>query len=248
MPTPQVEALKDTIRHKVKVAQKIAKMQQTPSNKKKSFDKVLNFAVSAPDVEMKVKEAAKSVAKENLQQHAHNISHKSESLFDQIWNNIIFRIVAVHDFYALGFGFNGIAGAGSATTIELRWITRGNDASFLPALTITTGVGGGYSLDVTLNIETAHYTGDPRNITRKMLETNSKKVNGDRDFPTIWGNVGIAEGGKIGLTGYITPMVDKKHHIIGGELNIGGGLPAGPLPGNISGGVSNTYIVYDFYE
>ena len=61
--------------------------------------------------------------------------------------------------------------------------------------------------------------------------------------PTFWGAGGVSAGGKIGVTGYITPNI-KGSLIIGRELNIGLGLTPGP---NGSGGVSNTWVLYDFY-
>ena len=76
-----------------------------------------------------------------------------------------------------------------------------------------------------------------------MMQTSSP--NGD--FPTIWGSGGVVAGGKIGVTGYVTPNVGGSF-IIGRELNLGAGLPAGPLPANGAGGASNTWILYDFYK
>lgn len=36
--------------------------------------------------------------------------------------------------------------------------------------------------------------------------------------------------------------------LVGRQLIIGGGLPLGPLPLNGAGGVSNTFIIHDFYH
>ena len=52
--------------------------------------------------------------------------------------------------------------------------------------------------------------------------------------------------GGAGATGYITPNVGGSV-IIGRELNLGVGLPAGPFPVNGAGGTSNTWILQDFY-
>jgi len=162
--------------------------------------------------------------------------------FSDAYNSAIGRMM-VPDFLAIGVGFNGIAGGGGGTSIEFRWVTHGSEASWKPMVTVTQSIGGGFSVDATLNIEAANYIGSVNNITRSMMQTSSP--NGD--FPTIWGAGGVAAGGKIGVTGYVTPNVGGSF-IIGRELNLGAGLPAGPLPANGAGGVSNTWILYDFYK
>jgi RHS repeat-associated protein len=158
-------------------------------------------------------------------------------------NNSAIGRMADPDFLAVGVGFNGIAGVGGGTSIEFRWVTHGPEASWKPMITVTESVGGGFSVDATLNIEAANYIGNVNNITRSMMQTSSP--NGD--FPTIWGSCGVAAGGKIGVTGYVTPNVGGSF-IIGRELNLGAGLSAGLLPANGAGGASNTWILYDFYK
>jgi hypothetical protein len=148
----------------------------------------------------------------------------------------------VPDFLAIGVGFNGIVGVGGATSIEFRWVTHGPDASWKPMITVTQSVGGGFSVDATLNIEAANYIGNVNSIKREMMQTSTPKGN----FPTIWGAGGIPAGGKIGVTGYFTPYDGSV--IIGRELNLGAGLPAGLFPANGAGGVSNTWILHDFYK
>ena len=59
---------------------------------------------------------------------------------------------------------------------------------------------------------------------------------------TYWGSAGVAAGGKVGVTGTYTPT-STGYGLIGGQINIGGGLPLGPLPVNAAGGVSNTIII-----
>src|SRR5690554_2079145 len=158
------------------------------------------------------------------------------------WNSPGARMM-FPDFLAIGGGFNGIAGAGGGTSIEFRWVTRGSEASWKPMISVTQSIGGGYSVDATLNIEAANYIGNVNNITRSMMQTDSS--NGD--FPTIWGAGGVTAEGKIGVTGYVTPNVGGPF-IFGRELNLGVGLPFGPLPVNAAGGASNTWILYDFYK
>lgn len=164
------------------------------------------------------------------------------SWFSDAYNSAIGRMT-VPDFVAIGVGFNGIVGVGGASSVEFRWVTHGPEASWKPAITVTQSIGGGFSVDATLNLEVANYIGNVNNITRSMMQTSTPKG----DFPTIWGSGGIAAGGKIGVTGYVTPNVGGSF-IFGRELNIGAGLPAGPLPTNGAGGVSNTWILYDFYK
>lgn len=157
------------------------------------------------------------------------------------WNSTIGRMI-VPDFLAIGVGFNGIVGVGGASSVEFRWVTHGPEASWKPMITVTQSIGGGYSVDATLNIESANYIGNVNNIRRRMMQTNTFTG----DIPTIWGSAGVATGGKIGATGYITPNVGGSV-IIGRELNLGVGLPAGPFPVNGAGGTSNTWILQDFY-
>ncbi len=64
------------------------------------------------------------------------------------------------------------------------------------------------------------------------------------DYPTAWVSGSFTEGGKIGYTGSITNSGNS--YIIGSELNVGIGAPAGPVPVNGATGGSNTYVLYDF--
>lgn len=169
---------------------------------------------------------------------SYGVSHWVSS----IYNSAVVRLI-LPDFVAIGVGFSGIAGVGGASSIELRWVTHGSEASWKPMISATQSVGGGFSVDAMLNIETANYIGSVNNITRSMMQTSTPSG----DFPTIWGSGGVAAGGKIGATGYITPNVGGSF-IIGRELNLGAGLPAGLFPVNFVGGISNTWILYDFFK
>ncbi|WP_100629291.1 hypothetical protein [Algoriphagus formosus] len=64
---------------------------------------------------------------------------------------------------------------------------------------------------------------------------------------TGWGSGGLAAGGKVGFTGTYTPM-GLTSGIVGGQVNVGLGLPLGPLPGNGAGGLSNSFVLYDFFQ
>ncbi len=65
------------------------------------------------------------------------------------------------------------------------------------------------------------------------------------DYPTIWGSAGEAFGEKIGGTGMITPL-RTGGFIYGGQVNLGVGLPIGPIPVNAAGGISNTFVLHDW--
>lgn len=156
------------------------------------------------------------------------------------WNSPLARM-HVPDFVSVGGGFTGIALVGGGTNIEANWVLRGPEASLLPAITATQSIGGGYSIDATLNIGKANYWGPVSEINRGMLQTNIRDGQ-----VTGWGSGSIVAGGKIGVTG--SYPYDLNFWVIGGQVNIGLGLPFGPLPGNGAGGVSNTFILYDFYK
>ncbi|GJM63657.1 RHS repeat-associated core domain-containing protein [Persicobacter diffluens] len=149
-------------------------------------------------------------------------------------------------FISVGAGFTGIAGVGGGESVELTWITVGPEASLLPVLSTTPSVGTGYSVDATLNIGAAYYTGNTSDVSRDMVTTSIKA--GD---VTTWIGGGVAAGGKLGVTGTFTPQPNNQA-IIGGEFNFGGGLPmpSGPAPIPVNGatGTSNTFILYDFND
>jgi len=167
--------------------------------------------------------------------------YRGQAAAQDAWNSPMARVY-FPDFVSVGGGFTGIALVGGGTSLEANWVLRGPEASLLPAITTTQSVGGGYSIDATLNIGRANYLGPVNEISRSMLQTSI----GDGQA-TIWGSGGVVAGGKIGVTGSYTPT-DGGYGIVGGQLNIGAGLPAGPLPANAAGGVSNTFILYDFHK
>ena len=168
--------------------------------------------------------------------------YRGKAAANDAWNSPLARTY-VPDFISIGGGFTGIALAGGGTSIEANWVLRGPEASISPAITATQSIGGGYSIDATLNIGGSTYLGSVSEINRGMLQTST----GNGDFPTVWGSGGVAAGGKIGISGSYTPT-DGGYGIVGRQVNIGAGLPAGPLPANVAGGVSNTFMLYDFYK
>ena len=145
---------------------------------------------------------------------------------------------------SLHLNFNGseksLRPDGGGSSIEANWILRGPEASFLPVITTTQNVGAGFEVDATLTIGKASYLGPVNEISRDMLQTSIQ----DGQVST-WGSAGLAAGGKVGLTGSYSPTTTG-NGIVGQQVNIGVGLPAGPIPANVAGGFSNTFKLYDF--
>ena len=164
---------------------------------------------------------------------------KSPGMLD--WDGALFRYL-VPDFVSIGGGFAGIVVTGAGSSAELQWVLHGPQASWKPMVTVTQSVGGGYSVDATINIGTSRYTGNASDISRQMVQTDTF---GDGSIPTIWGSFGPAVGGKIGGTGSVT-YLGQNAFILSGQINLGAGLPAGVLPVNGAGGVSNTFLIHDF--
>ncbi|MGZ2369581.1 DUF6443 domain-containing protein [Ancylomarina sp. YFZ004] len=158
-----------------------------------------------------------------------------------VWNHWATRNI-VPDFLSLGVGFSGVVGVGGSSSVELQWVTRGPQASFYPAITATQAVGAGYSIDATLNIGGARYFGDISDIKRRMLLSNI----GEGDVPTGFISGGAVAGAKVGFTSTLGKA--NNGFIIGNTFNIGVGLPAGPVPINGAMGVSNTWMIHDFYK
>ena len=156
------------------------------------------------------------------------------------WDNDLVRGFT-GDFVNVGGGFSGIAGGGGGVSWEANWVLHGPEASFLPAITTTPSIGG-YNLDLTVNVGNANYTGNASDITRSMLVTNT----GNGDVPTGWVAASLTAGWEIGVTGTATKV--NGGFIFGAQLNAGVGLPVGPVPVNASAGVSNTYLIKDFYK
>jgi RHS repeat-associated protein len=164
------------------------------------------------------------------------LGNRIEDMAYAAWNSAPARVI-VPDFVSVGVGFTAIAPVGGATNFDLNWVTRGPEASWKPVYTTTLEVGVGYSIDATVNIGGTVYLGNVNDIRRDMLQTSI----GQGDV-TYWGSAGVAAGGKIGVTGTYTPT-PTGYGLLGGQINIGGGLPLGPLPVNAAGGVSNTIII-----
>lgn len=158
-----------------------------------------------------------------------------------VWNSSYVRSM-VPDVISVGAGFNGIAIVGGATSIDFNFVLRGPEASWTrPIVTTTQSIGGGFSIGLSLNIGGTNYMGDVNNITRDLLETDSRKGG-----LTYWGSFGgNVMGGAVGVTGTYTPLFDGSYGAIGRSLNIG---VAVPLPGSVAGGGSNTFILKDYFK
>ncbi|MDP4197121.1 MAG: RHS repeat-associated core domain-containing protein [Bacteroidota bacterium] len=184
----------------------------------------------------------KNNAVKGLYDGIRNMGNAAQNLPSKVWNSTSMRGI-IPDFISLGVGYNFSYGPGQGTSIEFRWVTRGKDASFLPMLTMTQSVGGGYMGGITANIELTNYTGDAKDIERTMMRTLTFDAK-YHDKPTTWGSLSVSFLGDVGLTGYFTPSLHESY-LIGREFNIG----ASWFPGtNIVGGISNTYIIQDFYR
>lgn len=162
------------------------------------------------------------------------------SQFSGGWDSPFFRNLT-GDFASIGVSYSGIYGLGAAGSFDANFVLHGPEANLWPAITTSPSAGGGYSLGTTLNFGSMYYTGNANNISRSMLVTNT----GKGDEPTDWVSIGAAFGGKVGLTGTATKLSDG-HQLFGGQVNVGFGAPAGPVPVNAAAGFSNTYMIKDF--
>jgi hypothetical protein len=162
-----------------------------------------------------------------------------EGMIASAWNSPFTRAY-IPDVITIGAGFNGIVGVGAGTSMELNWILRGPQSSIKPILTTTQTVGGGYSVDATINVGGSTYLGPVSEIQRGMVETSIKD-----GYATGVVSGGVAALGKLGGTVTYTPTA-KGYGIVSFSVNVGAGLPAGELPVNASGGLSNTWILHDF--
>ena len=163
---------------------------------------------------------------------------KWETFLSDCWNSTIARNF-IPDYISIGFGFSGIAGVGASSSFELNWLVRGPEASWSPIVSTTQTVGGGFSVDATINIGGANFLGETYNLERNFIQTSI----GDGGIGGFISG-GVSAVGKIGFTGGFS--ASNNSTLISSQLNLGLGLPCGPLPGNVAGGVSNTFILKDF--
>jgi RHS repeat-associated protein len=175
--------------------------------------------------------------------HIRNNWDEFENAAEEWWNSPVTRS-QIPDFTAIGLGFSGIAGFGGVTSFELRWVLRGPEASLLPMVTTTQSIGMGWNYGATVNIEGINYYGPVDEIRREMMQTITPVAGGS--FPTIWGSFGMQPIGNLGLTIHNTYWEKTGRYLWGGELNVGFGFS--PVGFYGSGGVSNTFILYDWYR
>lgn len=180
-------------------------------------------------------------AKESIKRGWGEIAPSVRKVASDVWNSPTSRTI-IPDFVSFGVGFSGVVAVGGGTSLELNWIVRGPDASLLPALTTSQNIGIGFSTDVSFNVGGFSYLGPVSDIQRGFLQTDIR----EGVYPSLWMSGGFSPvGGRIGGTAEFTKL--DKGALLGGQLNIGAGLPTGPVP-NIAGGVGNTFILKDFYK
>jgi len=94
--------------------------------------------------------------------------------------------------------------------------------------------GGGFSVDATINLGGSNYLGPVQEIKRSIVETSIE--NSQMGF---WGCGGITGIPKLGVTESFVPANNK--YMFSTQLNIGLGIPIGPVPINGASGVYNHY-------
>ena len=167
-----------------------------------------------------------------------NESGATAITLSDVWNSQFARQI-VPDIVSMGVGYSGIFGVGSATSVELSWITRGPESSFWPILSVSESVGTGFSVDATVNFGYSNYCGPVSNINRDIISTSIAK-----------GNFGgflsgsLSDIGNIG--GALTWTTFEEYLLLSGQINVRIGAPMGPVPVNGAGGVYNTYVLKDF--
>ena len=171
---------------------------------------------------------------------ADNDAAPQHGWFYNVWNSTAVRL-QTGDVFTVGAGYGWIFGIGKGASIEANWILHGPNASLWPIVTTTGADGVGFSGDATINAGKSFYTGSVENIDRSIVVTDTK---GNGDPPTNWVGAGITEEGKIGVTVSWT-KVPAGGYLIGYQVNVGVGIPAGPVPANLAGGVSNSLMLYD---
>ena len=160
------------------------------------------------------------------------------------WDHPIVRL-HTGDVASLGVGFNGIGGVGGGTSIEANWILHGKNISWLPIITVTQLIGGGFSVSATANAGVVNYLMPADSINKDRLVTNSLSGKGFA-VPSAWASGGVAMGGKLGVTGTVSFDKYLNPTSIGRAVNLGFGLPTIILPIDGAIGISNTWIIYDF--
>jgi RHS repeat-associated protein len=152
----------------------------------------------------------------------------------KIWNHPVTRWY-IPDFYSIGIGYNGYAGAGGGTSFELNWVLRGPEASLLPIVSVTQSLGVGWDADATLNFQQTNYLGPVEEIRASMIETKLPGVNVFVD-----GGIYAGPGGSIGINMEID---DNTGALLVSRMgSLGLGIPGG----HGSMGVSNTFILHSF--
>lgn len=189
------------------------------------------FSVSAPSAVIRAPKGTPSAQQPNSEQPWYS------------WDGPIGRYL-VPDFINIGLGFSSIFGIGGGSSVELNWVMHGPEANWRPIMTASQAIGGGYSVDATINVGTVRYSGKAKDIVRSMVVTNTAKSG---DIPTAWVSAALSAGLNAGGTGTVS-YLGNGSFLYGAQINFGAGLSAGPIPINGSVGVSNTWILRDFWK
>lgn len=142
-----------------------------------------------------------------------------------LWNSDAARIL-VPDALSIGVGFNGIFGVGGGVSFDANFIVRGPNASIIPHFSSTQTVGGGFDVSATVNIGGTNYIGPVSGIDRNMFNTYPGK-----------GGVPVYGSGGVAMAPKVAGTLAVSRNSISRILQIGGGLPVGPIPVNFSAGV-----------
>ncbi len=146
-------------------------------------------------------------------------SHSNSTLSD-IWNGPIGRS-KVPDKFGFSLSTSATVGVGSTNSLNVDWITRGNDASVIPYVTLTAGMQGGTkaSADASFSFTTGYF------FSSDLRSEPSGKVSGGLlGWRSAYGSGSIGLGGNVSLSG--------------------SGFGAG-VGGGISGGLSQTIPLFD---
>lgn len=163
-------------------------------------------------------------------------SNSNSSLSD-VWNSPIGRSV-VPDKVGFSLSTSATVGAGTTSSLNIDWITRGNDASIIPYLTLTTGMQGGpkASADGTLSLTAGYFfSSDMRK------EPSGSVANGLLGWGS-YGSGSVGMGGNVSLSGSVgfSGKIGTTPTWFSGGVGFGAGVGGG-----FSGGFSQTMPLFN---
>ncbi|GAA4848762.1 hypothetical protein [Algivirga pacifica] len=120
----------------------------------------------------------------------------------------------------------------------MQWQLYGNGASLAPALTFSQGFGIGRDVGWSLSFSTSYYIGPMGDLDRNRMETIS--ITSKRLYPPTY-----FHSSSLGIpTLSSTFQFDTKNYIHTSSVDV---IGTSLLDGGTSG-VSNTFLIYDFYN